>query len=130
MFSRCSNCLWHRLHRGEVGAVGGASPGWLLRTGSCCIISHDFHWKHLGLLHHLHHLQVPVHAADNNSHVRLIILFKTILYCINLALVNRKMYSCKVSNCSRPVDGKVCSGVWGQQLWSSASADNHHFCCG
>ncbi|KAM8902340.1 uncharacterized protein slc19a3a isoform 2-T2 [Spinachia spinachia] len=66
----CSNSLRYRLHRGEVGAVGGAGPRGLLWTRGRCTLPHDLHRQHLGLLRRLRGFQVPVHAFDNNSHVR------------------------------------------------------------
>uniref|UniRef100_A0A3B3BD73 Solute carrier family 19 member 3a n=1 Tax=Oryzias melastigma TaxID=30732 RepID=A0A3B3BD73_ORYME len=100
---RCRHCLQRRLHRGQVGAVGGAGPGGFLWTGSRRAVSHDFRWKHLGVLLRLCRLQVPVHAAHNDSNV---------------------------PDCSRAVDGKVRACVWGKHVWSSGSPNHHHVCGG
>lgn len=53
-----------------MGTVGRAGPGWFFWTRVSSALPHDLHWQHLGLLHQLSCFQGPVHAADNNSHVR------------------------------------------------------------
>ena len=70
VFCRSSHSVRYRLHGGEVGSVGGAGSRGFLWTRSSSTLPHDLHQKHLGLLRRLHRIQMPVHAADNNSHVR------------------------------------------------------------
>lgn len=67
---RCSYSLWYRLYWIEVGAVGRAGLGWFLWSQFSSTLPHDLQQQHMGLLHWLCCFQVPVHAADNNSHVR------------------------------------------------------------
>lgn len=119
---RCRHGLQRRLHRGQVGAVGGAGPGGFLWTGSRRAVSHDFRWKHLGVLLRLCRLQVPVHAAHNDSNVR---RFSSFIFKNNPELQQEKPHNPLLLLGTRLQPGcrwkgtRLCLGQTRLELWFS-----------